>query len=181
MGSFTLSLGQGYNFVIQDESLCFSNNPPTYFFTRIFLSYQSRQAILETELESKLESVGSCGCLPSDGSFPGLWIHIACSLGGRRFFNSLCKVILSSLLFESYFLLLSLSLILVKIYLYISHFLLSHCMSWIVFLKTGKRLPRLYTVKLATTFTADECAETILGFINTHVPGAQELVAFFCT
>ena len=51
-------------------------------------------------------------------------------------------------------------------------------MSWIVFLKMGKHLPRLYTVKLATIFTADECAETILRFINAHVPGARELVAF---
>ena len=50
-------------------------------------------------------------------------------------------------------------------------------MSWIVFLKMGKCLPRQYTVKLATIFTADECAETILRFINAHVPGAQELVA----
>ena len=45
-------------------------------------------------------------------------------------------------------------------------------MSWIVFLKMGKCLPRQYTVKLATIFTADECAEAILGFINAHVPGA---------
>ena len=54
---------------------------------------------------------------------------------------------------------------------------INYIYSWIVFLKTGKRLPRQYTVKLATIFTADECAETILEFINVHVPGAQELVA----
>ena len=32
-------------------------------------------------------------------------------------------------------------------------------------------------MKLATIFTADECPETILRFINVHVPGARELVA----
>ena len=50
-------------------------------------------------------------------------------------------------------------------------------MSWIVYLKMGKRLPRLYTVQLATIFAANECTETILGFINAHAPGARELVA----
>ena len=108
----------------------------------------------------------------------GLQIHIAHSLGGRRSFNSLCKVIFSLLLLESYFLLLSLSLTLVKILSF--HFPLSfkrlHEVDF--FLKMGKCLPRLYTVKLATIFTADECAETILRFINAHVPGAQQLVAF---
>ena len=56
------------------NQLYFFNTPPTFlfiFFTRIFLSYQSRQVNLETKLESKLESVDSCGCLISDGSFPG--------------------------------------------------------------------------------------------------------------
>ena len=49
-------------------------------------------------------------------------------------------------------------------------------MSWIVLLKTGKRLPRSLSQRLATISTADECAETILGFINDHAPGARELV-----
>ena len=41
------------------------------FSFRIFLSYQSRQALLETELGSTLELSNSCGCPPSDGSYPG--------------------------------------------------------------------------------------------------------------
>ena len=41
------------------------------FSFRIFLSYQSRQALLETELGSTLEFSNSCGCPPSDGSYPG--------------------------------------------------------------------------------------------------------------
>ena len=41
------------------------------FFFRIFLSYQSRQALLETELGSTLEFPNTCGCPPSDGSYPG--------------------------------------------------------------------------------------------------------------
>ena len=41
------------------------------FSLRIFLSYQSRQALLETELGSTLELTGTCGCPPSDGSYPG--------------------------------------------------------------------------------------------------------------
>ena len=45
-------------------------------------------------------------------------------------------------------------------------------MSWIVFLKTGKYLPGSFSQKLATISTADECAETILGFINDRAPGA---------
>ena len=49
-------------------------------------------------------------------------------------------------------------------------------MSWIVLLKTGKHLPGSFSQRLATIPTADECAETILGFINDHAPGAQELV-----
>ena len=49
-------------------------------------------------------------------------------------------------------------------------------MSWIVLLKTGKHLPGSFSQRLATISTADECEETILGFINDHAPGAQELV-----
>ena len=41
------------------------------FSFRIFLSYQSRQALLETELGSPLELSNSCGCPPFDGSYPG--------------------------------------------------------------------------------------------------------------
>ena len=41
------------------------------FLFRIFLSYQSRQALLETELGSTLEFPSTCGCPPSDGSYPG--------------------------------------------------------------------------------------------------------------
>ena len=40
------------------------------FSFRIFLSYQSRQALLETELGSSLELSNTCGCPPSDGSYP---------------------------------------------------------------------------------------------------------------
>ena len=49
-------------------------------------------------------------------------------------------------------------------------------MSWIVLLKTGKHLPGLLSQKLVAVSTADECAETILGFINDHAPGTWELV-----
>ena len=52
-------------------------------------------------------------------------------------------------------------------------------MSWIVFLKIGKHLPGTFSQKLATVSTADECAETILDFINDHAPGARELVSPF--
>ena len=52
-------------------------------------------------------------------------------------------------------------------------------MSCIVFLKTGKCLPGSFSQKLATIPTADECAETILGFNNEHAPGARELVFSF--
>ena len=41
------------------------------FSFRIFLSYQSRKALLETELGSTLDFSNSCGCPPSDGSYPG--------------------------------------------------------------------------------------------------------------
>ena len=40
-----------------------------YLSARIFLSYQSRQAALESKLESNLESIDSCHCPPSDRSF----------------------------------------------------------------------------------------------------------------
>ena len=40
------------------------------FSFRIFLSYQSQQALLETELGSTLELSDTCGCPPSDGSHP---------------------------------------------------------------------------------------------------------------
>ena len=41
------------------------------FSFRIFLSYQSRQALLETELGSTFGLSNTCGCPPSDGSYPG--------------------------------------------------------------------------------------------------------------
>ena len=41
------------------------------FSFRIFLSYQSRQALLETGLGSSLELSNTCGCPPSNGSYPG--------------------------------------------------------------------------------------------------------------
>ena len=41
------------------------------FSFRIFFCYQSRQTLLETELGSTLEFSNSCGCPPSDGSYPG--------------------------------------------------------------------------------------------------------------
>ena len=41
----------------------------TYLSARIFLCYQSRRAALESELESKLESLDSWCCPPSDESF----------------------------------------------------------------------------------------------------------------
>ena len=40
------------------------------FAFRIFLSYQSRHTLLETELGSSLELSNTCGCPPSDGSYP---------------------------------------------------------------------------------------------------------------
>ena len=43
-------------------------------------------------------------------------------------------------------------------------------------LKTGKHLPGSFFQRLATISPADECAETILRFINDHAPGAWELV-----
>ena len=49
-------------------------------------------------------------------------------------------------------------------------------MSWIVFLKTGKRLPGSFTVILATISSADECTDNIIKFIIAHAPGAQGLV-----
>ena len=45
-------------------------------------------------------------------------------------------------------------------------------MSWIVFLKMGKHLPGSLTVMLGTIFSADECADKIIKFINAHAPGA---------
>ena len=41
------------------------------FALRIFLSYQSRHALLETELGSSSEPFNTCGCPLSDGSNPG--------------------------------------------------------------------------------------------------------------
>ena len=49
-------------------------------------------------------------------------------------------------------------------------------MSWFMLFKTGKHLPVSFSQRLATISTADECAYTILGFINDHAPQAQELV-----
>ena len=51
-------------------------------------------------------------------------------------------------------------------------------MSWIVFLKMVKHLLGAFTVMLATISSADECADKIIEFIDTHTPGAQELVNF---
>ena len=51
-------------------------------------------------------------------------------------------------------------------------------MRWIIFFKMGKSLPGSFTVMLATISSADECTDKIIGFINTHTSGAQELVIF---
>ena len=40
------------------------------FIFRIFLSYESRKLILESELSSNPNPSNSCGCAPSDRSFP---------------------------------------------------------------------------------------------------------------
>ena len=45
-------------------------------------------------------------------------------------------------------------------------------MSWIVLFKIGKHLPGSFSQRLATISIVDECAETILGFINDNAPGA---------
>ena len=42
----------------------------TFVFLRIFLSYESRRLILESELSANPDPSDSCGCAPSDGSFP---------------------------------------------------------------------------------------------------------------
>ena len=42
----------------------------TFVFLRIFLSYKSRKLILESELSTNPNPSDSCGCAPSDGSFP---------------------------------------------------------------------------------------------------------------
>ena len=42
----------------------------TFYFLRIFLSYKSRKLILESELSTNPNLSDSCGCAPSDGSFP---------------------------------------------------------------------------------------------------------------
>ena len=50
---------------------------------RIFLSYQSRLALLETELGSNSEPVNTCGCPSSDGSNLGA-SHPHCPFVRRR-------------------------------------------------------------------------------------------------
>ena len=42
----------------------------TFVFLRIFLSYESRKLILESELSTNPNPSDSCGCAPSDRSFP---------------------------------------------------------------------------------------------------------------
>ena len=63
-----------------DDSILLLKSQKIFFFIlkvlvnfpfRIFLSYQSRQALLETEFGSSLELSNTCGCPPSDGSYPG--------------------------------------------------------------------------------------------------------------
>ena len=46
------------------------HSSPFFKFLRIFLSYKSRKVILESELSSNPNPSDSCGCAPSDGSFP---------------------------------------------------------------------------------------------------------------
>ena len=53
----------GSNLVLEFEFTIFVN-----FDFRIFLSYQSRQILLETELGSSSEPANICGCPSSDGS-----------------------------------------------------------------------------------------------------------------
>ena len=47
-----------------------TNSTFVLFISRIFLSYESRKLILESELSANLNPSDSCGCAPSDGSFP---------------------------------------------------------------------------------------------------------------
>ena len=64
---FFLYIAQSYYWSFQSSFKCkFLHN----LSFRIFLSNQSRQALLETELGSTLELTDTCGCPPSDGSYP---------------------------------------------------------------------------------------------------------------
>ena len=47
-----------------------SNSTFVLFIFRIFLSYESRKLILESELSTNPNPSNSCGCAPSDRSFP---------------------------------------------------------------------------------------------------------------
>ena len=65
---YFIFIAQSHYWSFQSLFKCkFLNN----FSFRIFLSYQSRRALLETELGSTLELTDTCGCPPSDGSYPG--------------------------------------------------------------------------------------------------------------
>ena len=112
-----------------------------------------------------------------------LRIHIVHTLGEKRSSSFSCKTTLPPFAYYNFYYN-HYTLYFLKIPpAYLSLFLLSDCMSWIVFLKTGKRLPGSFSQKLATISTADECPEIILGFINDHAPGARELVFYlfhFC-
>ena len=148
----------------------------TYFFARIFLPYQSRRVALESELESKLESVDSCGCPPSDGSFSRALDPHCPYIRRKEFFQFLMQEYsFPSFPLQSCFLLLHLFCFFFFFERSAFNFLFvfsSDCMSWIVFLKMGKHLLGSFTVMLATISSADECTDKIIKFINAHVPGA---------
>ena len=111
----------------------------TYLSVRIFLSYQSRRVALESELESKLESIDSCGCPPSDGSFSRASDPHCPYIRRKEVFQFLVyEYFLSSLLLKFCFSVLHLFCSLLFFERSPFHFLfvfLSDCMSWIVFLK----------------------------------------------
>ena len=160
----------------------------TYLSARIFLSYQSRQVALESELESKMESMDSCGCPPSDGSFSRASDPHCPYIRRKEVFQFLIyEYFLSSFLLKFCFSVLHLFCSLLSFFSERSPFhflfvLLSDCMSLIVFLKMGKCLPGSFTMMLATISSADECTDKIIEFINAHIPGARELVTFLsCT
>ena len=138
----------------------------------IFLSYESRKLILESELSANPNPSDSCGCAPSDGSFPKA-SDPTCEFVRRQEVFKFCGKWFSMLLYQI--------TIYIYIYIFFLYFTLNfqnfdhvskcsrNCLDWIAFLTLGQHLPLSIWANLSSITSADGCLELITPFISKGV------------
>ena len=128
--------------------------------SRIFLSYESRKSILESELASNPNRSDLCGCAPSDGSFPKASDPTCEFVKRREVFKFLWLVLLHFFLFYCFYL--KILQVLIKI-IYSNS--VRTCLDWTAFLTSGHHLPPSIRSTLSAITSPEECYELVVPFV----------------